>query len=511
MKFADSFADGLDRAVEIFWPSAGARRLAQRKAIGLLRDYEGASKGTRRTDKWRTRPSSANSETRRGLGLLRDRARDLVRNNPHAARAIEVLATNIVGYGIKTNIKTANKKTNKPLQAAYTTWAESTDCDNEGLHDIYGLQEIAARAVAESGEVLVRRVWVKRKNPRDIPLALQVLEGDYIDTLRDIVLQNGNIIMQGIEYDKNGHRVAYWLFDQHPGDAFYLVANSLVSKRVPAEDVIHVFRTDRPGQGRGVPWLAPVIIRLRDLDEYEDAQLIRQKIAACFAMFIGDMEGSEATGKEASDMTERLEPGTIQRLPPGTTATLATPPAVQGYSEYMSVSRHTVAVGVGIPYEALTGDYSQVNFTSGRMGYSQFYKSVDVWQWKMFIPRFCGGVFNWFKEAATLAGYQTDGATAKHVPPNRPLVDPTREWPAIIKAVRGGLMTLPQAIREMGYEPEEFLQEFKECNELLDELGIVLDSDPRKITNGGQVQQDNSGSNSGDATDTENNASKAAA
>jgi lambda family phage portal protein len=480
----------IDSIIEVFSPRVAAKRAAARTAIGLLRGYDGASKGTRRTDSWRTAGTSANSETRRGLLLLRDRARDLVRNNPYSKRAVDVIAANVVGYGIKTNIKTRNKKTNKPLQDAYTAWAESTDCDAEGRHDIYGLQEIAARAIVESGEVVVRRVWVKRKNPRDIPLALQVLEGDFIDSARTDVLSNGNEIVQGVEY-QGGRRVALWMFDKHPGDGYSLSTGSLVSKRTPIEDVLHVFRTERPGQARGVTWFAPVVIRMRDQAEYEDAQLIRQKIAACFAMFISDMEGSgaEQTGADSvAEMVERLEPGIIQRMPPGTTPSFATPPSVQGYREYMSVSLHAVAVGVGVPYEALTGDYSQVNFTSGRMGFGQFHALVDVWQWKTFIPQFCGGVFNWFKEAATLAGLQTEGATARYVPPHKALVDPTREIPAIIKAVRGGLLTLSQAIREMGYEPEEFLAECADTNAALDKLGLIFDSDPRRVTNGGQAQ-----------------------
>lgn len=478
----------LDSLIEAIAPRAAAKRLAARTAIGLMRDYEGAARG-RRTDGWRTKPTSANAEARRALPLLRDRARDLVRNNPYASRGVGVIASNMIGYGIKTTIKTSNKKTAPQLQAAFNRWAQSTDCDVEGQHDIYGLQEVCARAIVESGEVLMRRIW---RTSGDIPIQLQVLEADYIDTHRDGEQYNGNDIIQGIEYDKHGRRVAYWLFDHHPGDTFWMMRSATVSQRIPADDIIHIYRMDRPGQGRGISWFSPVVLRLRDLDEYEDAQLVRQKIAACFAMFIGDMEGgAEQTGRnKAAEMVERLEPGIIQRLPAGTTATMATPPSVQGYAEYMDVSLHAVAVGLGVPYEALTGDYSKVNFTSGRMGFGQFHGLLDVWQWKMFIPKFCGGVFNWFIDAASLAGYRTDGASALYVPPRRILVDPTREIPAKIKEIRAGLDTLPNAQRETGRDPEEMAKEIAESNDALDKLGIVLDSDPRRVTNGGQAQVD---------------------
>ncbi|MFT4118695.1 phage portal protein [Bradyrhizobium sp.] len=501
----------IDAVYEAFSPQKAARRMAARVALNKLREYEGASRGTRRTDKWVTRGTSSNAELRKALPILRDRARDLVRNNPYATRAVNVIAGAIVGYGIKTTLRTTNKRNQKPLQDAFTAWFESTDCDIEGNHDGYGLQDVAARALAESGEVLLRRVWVRRKNPRDIPIALQVLEADYIDTRQDSVTVGGNRVIQGKEYDANGRCVAYYLFDDHPGDAFSLAQTRYTSKRVSADDITHLFRMDRPGQGRGVTWFAPVILRLRDLDEYEDAQLIRQKIAACFTVFIGNADGgAEQTNlnKDAEDLIDRLEPGLIQPLPTGMSATLASPPGVQGYQEYMSVSVHAVAAGLSVPYEALTGDYSGVNFTSGKIGFGQFYTIADTWQWKTFIPKFCGNTVRWFKEAAMLAGYNTDGVTAKYTPPHRPMLDPTREVPAIIKAVRGGLMTQPEAIRAQGQDPDEFLEESKEWNAKADAAGIVLDSDPRKITNGGQAQANSPPDDddpNGDGSGTKNN------
>ncbi|MGD9663804.1 MAG: phage portal protein [Novosphingobium sp.] len=487
--------NALDRIFEAVAPQYAAKRISARRriesnkvAIGLVRAYEGAAKG-RRTEGWRTIGSSANTETRRALPILRDRSRDLVRNNPYAARAVNVIAANLVGYGIKTTIRTRNKKASKPLQSAWVDWAESTQCDAAGQHDLYGLQELAARTIIESGEVLMRRIWRKPGDGLAVPLQLQVLEPDYIDTGKDGEMYNGNEILQGIEYDKQGRRAAYWLFDTHPGDAYSSARTSYTSKRIPAADILHVYRMDRAGQVRGVPWFAPVILRMRDLDEYEDAQIVRQKIAACFAAFVHDMEvGEDPTGNDAADLTERLEPGAIQRLPAGTNVTLANPPTVQGYGEYMSVTLHAIAAGLGLPYESLTGDYSQVNFTSGRMGRSEFHALLDVWQWKMLVPQMCGGVFGWFLEAAVLAGLPAQGATARYVPPRRVLVDPTREIPAQIKAIRGGLQTLFGGIREMGYEPAEFLAEVAEGNALMDSLGLVLDSDARKVSQQGMTQ-----------------------
>lgn len=501
--------NALERVISAIAPSVALKRARARLALGFVRGYEGAARG-RRTDGWRTAGTSANTETRKALPLLRDRSRDLVRNNAYAARAVSVIAASLVGYGIKTNISTPNKKNAKAIQAAFVAWSESKECDADGRHNLYGLQGLAARTIVESGEVLVRRRWRRVSDGLTVPLQLQVLEPDFIDTTKDGLKNGANEIIQGIEYDPLGRRVAYWLYEQHPGDAYSFSRNTFTSKRIPAEDILHVYRMDRPGQVRGVSWFAPVMLRLRDLDEYIDAQLVRQKIAACFTAFVYDAEAPESTGASNTiELTERLEPGAIEFLPAGKQVTMNAPPAVQGYGEYMSVGLHEIAAGIGIPYESLTGDFSQVSFTSGRMGRGEFHSLLDAWQWCMFIPNFCGGVFGWFVESAMMAGLPAQGATAKYTPPRRTLVDPTREVPTIIKSIRGGLQTLFGGIREMGYEPEEFLQEFAEANAALDKLGIVLDSDPRKITNGGQAQQVPSNDNAD--TGAKDDESKAAA
>lgn len=480
-------AAALEGAIAAIAPKWAFSRARSRMALNMARGYEAASKG-RRTDGWKTSNGSANSETRSGLAVSRNRARDLVRNNPYALRGVSFIASSLVGYGIKTTPQSSNKKKSPKLLTAWNEWAESTDCDFDGLHNMYGMQELAGRTIVESGEVLIRRKWRKAAAGK-IPMQIQILEPDFIDTAKEGRTSDGNEIIQGIEYDASGKRVAFWLFSVHPGDHAMYSRVFNPSARIAADEVLHVYRVDRPGQVRGISWLAPVVIRLRDFDEYEDAQLVRQKIAACFTAFVYDQEGAENTGAaNDAELFDRMEPALIQRLGPGQNVTLASPPSVQGYSEYTSVTLHGIATGLQIPYEALTGDYSQVNFTSGRMGRTDFFNNLDVWQWNMFIPKFCAPIFQWWLQAASLAGLPAQGASAKFTPPRRSLTDPTREIPAIIKAVRGGIENMPNALRSMGYDPEEFVNEIAEFNALLDAKKVVLDSDPRKVTNSGQAQ-----------------------
>lgn len=128
---------------------------------------------------------------------------------------------------------------------------------------------------------------------------------------------------------------------------------------------------------------------------------------------------------------------------------------------------------------------SQVNFSSARMGWQEFGRTVDSWQWQLFIPCFCHGVAQWFIDFT-----QLPGLTHSWTPPARTMVDPSREVPAIKDSIRTGLKTLSEAIREQGYDPRTMLTEMANDNALLDELGLVLDCDGRRTTTNGLNQSD---------------------
>lgn len=463
----------LDRVVGYVSPVAGMRRTRARLMTEMMqeRHYEAASRG-RRTQGWRTRSTDANAAAQ-NLQLIRDRSRDLVRNNPWASRAVSVITNNTVGWGIHAKITGP-----KILNALWKEWAETTACDADGRHDLYGLQQLTLRTVVESGAALVRRRWRRLEDGLPLPVQIQVLEPDYLDRSKDgEIRRNGQItgrIIDGIEFDSIGRRIAYHLYRTHPGESAGWLAESV---RVPADEVRHVYRTDRPGQVNGVPWAAPIMIKLRDLDEYEDAYLLRQKIANLFAAFVTDPEGDPSV---AASYGEKLEPGSIEVLPAGRSVEFAQPPRTDGYGLYTMDVQRAIAAGFGITFESLTGNYSQVNFSSARMGGQEMGRNVESWRWQMLIPQFCDGIWGWFLEAAELMGISTAKASVNWTPPARILTDPAREYPAIRDAVRSGLMTLPEAIREQGYDPEQMLQEMAETARLLDELGLSLDTDPRR-------------------------------
>ena len=488
----------LDRAIAWIAPGWGRSRAQARL---MARHYESVVAGYR-TDGWYHRDTDANvAASGLALSRLRSQARDLVRNNPWARRALRRLATNTVGLGIRP--KATGAGANRVMDL-WKLWAETTQCDAAGRLTMYGLQRLVMRTVAEAGEVIVLRRFRRPEDGLAVPLQLQVLEPDYIDTGKDGILgQAGGPIIQGIEFDQIGRRVAYWLFEQHPGGN--VAMTSPISRRVDAERVLHIYDQERAGQVRGPSWFASVDVRLHEFHLFEDATLKKQGAAACMAGFIVDNDQSGdpvPTPQAGTDVRGRptgiLEPGMIIPLPPGRDIKFTNPPATNDHQSYSATALRGVAAGVGVTYEDLTGDYSQTNYSSGRMGRIAHRGDVEDWQWNMLIPQFCHPTWMWMLTAMQLAGERVAVAPADWHPSPMPILEPAMEIKAYAEAVRNGFMTWPQVIRELGYDPREQLAEIERNNQALDKGGIVLDCDPRRVSSSGQQQSSGA---SGGATD----------
>lgn len=467
------------------------RMRARGAALALQRTYDAASTG-RRTSGWRRQFGDANVVTARALVELRAHARDLVRNNGWARRAQRVIANNTAGWGIQAKAVGPDAK---QAAALWAQWAGTTECDAEGRRTFAGIQHLVMRSVAEAGEVLIRRRVRRPADGLSIPLQLQVLEADYLDISKDGIDGVRGPIVQGVEFDLLGRRAAYWLFPAHPGGNFA----SGESRRVDASEVIHVAYSERPEQVRGVSWFGAGIVPLKDLDDFEDAELMRQKIAACFAAFVEDADGAgTAIGEQDADdpLLETFEPGMILQLPPGKKVTTATPPAVV---EGSFAARHLrkVAAGLGVPYEELTGDYSQVNFSSARMARLAHWANVHDWRWNMLVPLLCDGAWRWAMNAAVLDSGLPAVPQVSWTAPPMPMIEPDKEGLAYQRLVRGGTMTHDEMVREQGGDPETHWVEYAAGLKNLDALGIKLDSDVRAVSQAGQAQQAGGGGGGG--------------
>lgn len=476
----------LDRAIGYISPTAGARRARARLMMQGVRSYEGAKLG-RRTDGWVARATSANAEIGPALTRLRDRSRDLCRNNPYAARAVEILTANAVGTGILPRSVTGDDALDQRVEDLWARWADAADAD--GQMDVYGIQRLAVQSALESGESLLR---FRPRDPGDmlpVPLQVQALESDFIDSTKDgIKSAQGNDLVQGIELDFLGRRHAYWLFNRHPGDA---TAAPLASRAVLARNIVHLYEKRRPGQVRGVPRLAPVMLRLRDLDDYHEAALVRAKIEACLAAFVTrpdngalDPLAPESASQDGEEhRIETFEPGMIEYLSPGESVEFANPSSSGGFDAFSLATLMAIASGFGITYDQLTGDLRQANYSSLRAGKIEFRRVVEQLQYQTIIPAMCRPMWARFIEAATSSGAlprRGEGYPVEWVPPAHEPIDPLKDTRADIERVQAGAMTWPEFVTRWGYDPRRQLAEIARWNGLMDAVGVVVTTDPRK-------------------------------
>jgi len=464
----------IDRVVGYFAPRAGLMRAVAREQ--LTRAYEGAS----RRDGWAPRRAGASANTdHMGDGAeLRIRARSLVQNVPYVSRAIESLVSYTIGTGISPRSLADTPAARQRVDKLWDQWAEVADAD--GLSDFYGLQARAYRAMEVDGEVLVR---IRPRAPADglpVPLQLQVIEIDWLDSGKSGTV-GGNTIVNGIEYDPLGRIVNYWLYDRHPGEITTAVRRAgTYSRPVPASRIIHLYRPDRPGQGRGFSRLSPVISRVRDLQLYEDAELQRKNLETRLAVLAtGDlsaMQGPGPGGEDSSDPKElgQLASGGITMIPPGMTLTVVEPKVAPGYVEYVKEQKHTIAAGIGVTYEMATGDMSGTNFSSARVALIDFRRSVEQVQFLLVIPVLCRRVWREWVDAAVLSGampqteYAVDWCT-----PKWDYVNPLQEVNADNAEVQGGLCSISEKLRRRGYKPDLVFAEIKSDMERLASDGTL--------------------------------------
>ena len=442
---------------------------------GIRAQYDGATH-SRRSQGWRRTGKDANYELAGAAQILAQTARDMVRNNPYAERAVSAIASDLVGTGITFEVL-RNGQPDPTLNALAKSHFETTACDADGRSNLFGLQVLAARTVVESGAVLARYRPRFARDRLPVPFQLQLIEPDQLDATRNGIFERGSYV-SGIQFDQLGNRQSYWLFPEHPGA---MNVRSLTPSPIPAADVLHVFRQDRPGQQHGASWFAPVILAMREFAEYQDAQLLRQKIAASWAVFRVGMEGEDGEVDPDADYADFIEPGLIETLPFGADIKFANPPGVDGYVDFTKISVRTFATGMNLPYD-IFGDLSEVNFSSGRIGRIAYNRQLDSWTWNMLIPQFCEPAGAWFLRAAALMGHDVEGCSLKWTPPRREMLDLATEGPAIRDLVRAGLMDPETAIRERGENPDTVLAAWERWAKKVDKAGLIFDIDPRRVT-----------------------------
>lgn len=423
--------------------------------------------------------TNANAEALATAGRIGPRAEYYSLNNPHAASAISAFVANIVGPGIKPQSQIRNETDRTALHNQWLAWTDTADAD--GLTDFYGLQALAVRTMAVQGEAFGRMI-VRPVNGQPT-LQVQLLHPDQIDRALTRELDGNRRVVSGIEFDASGRRVAYHVFKNRPGDPF---ATSYERTRIPSDDMLHLFAPVSPGQVRGMSWLTSVLLRLHEIDGSEDAQLMRQRVAAMFAGFIVDVEGQAGSfeGDKAGSVLESgMEPGTLKVLPPGTDIRFSDPAAVGDVMPFLKQQLHAVAAGIGVTYEQMTGDLEGVNYSSIRAGLVEFRRRVETIQHNTVVFQFCRPIWERFVRLQVLSGAMkargfdrepTPWMAAKWIPPGFEWVDPQKDAQAAIAEIDAGLRSRAEVVSSRGYDIEALDAEIAADQARADRLSLSL-------------------------------------
>jgi lambda family phage portal protein len=489
-----------------------AQRSAEREAKAHPKTNQRAYAGAainRLTGDWTALNTSADSEIITSLRTLRARSRELLRDNEYAKAAVRIIKNNVIGTGVgmQAQVKTAGGKLvtriNDQIEEEFEEWADKDTCDPAGKLCLTDMERLIIGSVVENGEVLIRKV--RRPFGRGkIPFALELIESDrLIDQWSVARASNGNTIRMGVEQDKWGRPVAYWLYPHHPGDYQFqsFVESALI--RVPADEIIHLFIPERIGQTRGVPWFHAALRRLRDMQGYEQAEIVAARAAASI---VGIIESEEGIGADDEDFTGdrsaptlSMEPGTFQQLAPGEKFNGFNPSRPNsGMDPFMRYMLRGFATGIGVSYASVSGDYSQSNYSSSRLG---LLDDRDLWRalqgW--FIRNFRREVHRDWVGAAVLSSVltypdyfsnQKKYWQVRFKPRGWSWIDPAKEVAAYKAAVRAGFMTVSDVISLTSdhADAEDVFKERRRELDMMTELDLVFDTDPAQTDLKGAVQ-----------------------
>ena len=489
---------GFVSLVKSLWSSTPRHSVSHRPRTQRRR-YDGA-KRDRNYANWLTSNNSANAEIWNSLVTLRDRSRDLCRNNDYARGAIQKLVDNVVFTGIhfQAQVKQlrdstkSDERINNAIEAAWSEWSsEPLYCHTAGELTIAEIQQLAFRSWLETGEVFIRLVK-QRFGGSPIPMALEIIEADQCaDDLN--TLYQGNQIVMGVEIDRWKRPVAYWFYEDHPGDSWVGVGTaSRKTIRIPASDIIHLYFKDRPGQLRGVPLMASSLLRLKNVGDYEEYEQIAAKSAACIMAFVttpdADLLGEPDTdgSSNALPADEKLSPGIVRYLASGETLEAFDPkrpnPNVTGFIE---CQLRATGAGIGSSYESVSNDYSKTNYSSSRLSLLQARDRFKVLQIAL-ISSLCRPIYSSWLEMAVMSGvlpfndYELRPQrylAIRWTPRGWSWVDPHKEINGVIAAIKSGLTTLTEEIAKQGGDFEENIKILAREREILRSYGIELTMD----------------------------------
>ncbi|MBE0568735.1 MAG: phage portal protein [Deltaproteobacteria bacterium] len=498
--------NAVDRAIRFLSPARANDRARARMAAAVAGGYIGASTSRRQTMSWQAQKGDADAVVLSDLPTLRERSRDLMRNAPLAVGAVSTVITNVIGTGLrhKSRIDRDGLRLTEAHADAWEAsvdrewllWSESAECDMARTLRFKEIMELAFRQTLENGDVFALMPNLIRTGS-PYGLKIQLVEGDRVCNANDARDAVG--LAGGVARDKNGAPTAYHILNQHPGSSFYRTSERSWTV-VPAfgktgrRNVIHLFKTLRPGQSRGVPYLAPVIEPLKQLDRYTEAEIMAAVVSGMFTVFVksetggtslSPMEPSAETGGSASDDDFKMASGAILNLAKGEEIQTANPMRPNaGFDPFVMSVLRQIGVALELPFEVLikhfTASYSAAR--SALLEAWKFFRSRREW----IAQNFCQAVYeNWMDEAVALGrvkapGYFADPLIrqaylwADWIGPAPGQIDPLKEITAAEKRVALTVSTrLEETMALTGGDWEDNVRQAAKERRMLKEADLV--------------------------------------
>ncbi|WP_166820511.1 phage portal protein [Thalassoroseus pseudoceratinae] len=368
-------------------------RLSKLAASNIAERQLEAGKLDRTTASWAAQAAAGDISRVDVIQRLRQRAWYEFRNNMYANKAVRAIVSRLIGNGVSPESIAVNPQ-GEPL-AEFRTKArklwdrfcrEPSDLGRPGRGGIT-FHELSAQVLTEvicSGECFLRlrRISKEEQAARNLrlPLTIQVIEAERVSEAAIMTepTKDGTVIFRGIELDADtGKRLAYHVYSRHPnhplGDS-----RNYKTVRIQADEILHVYVQQRPSQLRGFSWLSPVLLNLRDINDYQFNELVASAVSSCIALAITREPTSGSLGLQATtggDNTDsdgnaitRIQPGTLLQLNPGEKLDGFDPnrPA-KAAENFINHLLRGVAAGLpGVKSSQITGDYRASSFSSER-------------------------------------------------------------------------------------------------------------------------------------------------
>ena len=459
----------------------------QMKYKRLFRNYGGANSGRLFGD-FVASSFSADSELKNSLPVLRNRSRDLARNNEYAKRFLNLIKTNVVGEkGFNTQVRARNPDLtldvagNRIIEDAFHQWGRLGNADVTGRLSWLDCQRVAAETLARDGEVFIKII---RNRQYANGFTLQFIEADLVDDQENGRNEkNGNEIRMGVEMDQFHRPVAYHVLTSHPNDSFFTTPKKREHVRVPAAEMIHIFMPVRTHQTRGEPFMAPAITGLKMLDGFAEASLVAARAAASKFAVLTTPSGEDFVGDDETEQDVPVvdfEPASIFQLPEGQDLKLIDPNhPTTTFDEFQKAILRGIAAGLNVSYTSLSNDLTGVSYSSIRQGTIEERDHFKMLQ-SFLVQHFCEPVFRaWLETTMTVGDIpipidKFDKFADAVVFRGRGFawVDPQREINANILALSNGIVSLSDIAANYGRDVEDLFSQIQSDQEMAERYGI---------------------------------------